>query len=150
MHTEKTHRQTCKFLSFQLGTRKYLCDTVNLQEIVKHPGIIINENSTSWHIGTFTGSRNGIPVIDLFCRDRETLVRSQASLIVINVEGWVLGLLVDSVNEILEIIPSNALPYPQMYAGIEGEFISGIIEHEGNDFYIINLEKLISTVHGEA
>lgn len=148
MTNDNINRETCNFLSFQIGNRRYACDAVNLQEIITRPNFRTTPLNSSFIVGLFEGSRGKIPVIDFFCRDIDDSMNNDSCVIVLRAENSLFGLLVDEISEMIEISPYDSLPVPPIFGGIEGEFIRGVVEYQDEDYYLIDLNRIISTVDG--
>lgn len=65
-------------------------------------------------------------------------------IIVVELEGIVLGFIVDSVSEVLRIPNSTIEPPPSIIKGIESEFIEGVGKLEDRLLILLELKKVFT------
>lgn len=86
-----------------------------------------------------------IPVMDLRKRFgmEEKEYSNQTRIIVINMDNVTIGLVVDSVNEVLQI-PGNAIEPPPAFAqGVDREYLRGIALLENRMIILLDMNKLM-------
>ena len=92
-----------------------------------------------------------VPVLDL--RKRFGLMGREftghARIIVVNIDTRVLGLMVDSVSEVLWIPSHTIEPAPPLVAGIDAAYIKGVGRFEGRLLILLDLGKVLSAPQTE-
>ncbi|MEE8574691.1 MAG: chemotaxis protein CheW, partial [Thermodesulfobacteriota bacterium] len=88
-----------------------------------------------------------IPVIDLRKRfGLEVAERSEESrIIVVESVGKVVGLIVDSVTEVLRLASSTVEPPPDIVGGIDSDYIDGVGKLDNRLVILLNLDKVLSS-----
>jgi purine-binding chemotaxis protein CheW len=133
-----------EWLTFRLGDEEYGMDILRVQEIRSYekPTRIANMPE---HVKGVVNLRGVIvPILDLRMRLGMTDVRYDGATvtIVLNVGGQVVGVVVDSVSDVLELSKDDVKPFPGMSTSIEVSCITGIgsLKHDGHDRMLILLD----------
>jgi purine-binding chemotaxis protein CheW len=95
-----------------------------------------------------------VPVVDLSARfgGRQTEVARRTCIVIVEMSQMVedteirqdLGIVVDSVNEVLEIPPGEIEPPPAFGARIRADFIQGMGKVAGKFVIILNIDRVLS------
>ena len=117
-----------EFLSFRLGNEEYAIDILRVQEIRSYEKPTRIANTPHFIKGVVNLRGVIVPIVDLRliagCEsagyDVSTVV------IVLNVHGRVIGAVVDSVSDVLEIGAQDIKPAPPLGSSIEADHIMGI------------------------
>ncbi len=139
--------ETNQLVVFKIANEEYGIDIQRVSEIVmkaeithmpQAPGFI--EGIISLR-GTVLCTISLAKRFDLPVKKWDPLSR----IIVVKTEGAEVGLMVDSVSEIIKISPEVLKPAPSLItAGIEGDFLTGIADIEDRIIIVLDLEKLLS------
>jgi purine-binding chemotaxis protein CheW len=88
-----------------------------------------------------------IPIIDLRKRlgFKNQEYDNSTRIIVVELDGLVLGFIVDSVSEVLRIPENTIEPPPSMVAGIESEYIEGVGKLDDRLLILLELKKIFSS-----
>jgi purine-binding chemotaxis protein CheW len=140
-----------QLVSFRLGAEEYGLETLKVQEIIRLPDITRVPNSPQCIKGVTNLRGKVIPVIGLRQRfglaprdqDKETRV------IVVEVNGDIIGFEVDSVSEVLRIPMSTVEPPPRL-SKRNNEYISGVAKIENRLLLLLNVNRLISETDAKA
>jgi chemotaxis signal transduction protein len=131
-----------KYITLRLGERKFAIDLNPVQEIFVNPEVSPMSLGGGKFIGTLENSRGNIPVLDLLGRPADIDSIRKKILIVIGYPA--LGILADELYEYISVEPSSALPIPDGAYGIDFELLKGIVESDGENYYLIDLERVAS------
>jgi len=72
-------------------------------------------------------------------------ISSQTRIMVIDMEGELMGFVVDAVSEVIRIAESEIQPPPAVVnSAVEQECLAGVINQTDRLLFFLNLEKLIS------
>jgi purine-binding chemotaxis protein CheW len=128
MATISPTQQGGEFLTFRLGAEEYGIDILRVQEIrsYEHPTRIANAPSFIKGVVNLRGVI--VPIIDLRlklgCETAE--YNTFTVVVVLNVKGRVVGAVVDSVSDVLELQKDQIKPSPELNSSIDANFITGI------------------------
>lgn len=134
-----------QLVTFTLGNEEYAVDILKVQEINRMTEIAKVPNSPAYVEGVINLRGRVIPVVSLRSRfglgDKDNDERSR--IMIMDIQGITLGIVVDSVSEVLRI-PSNTVePAPNMASEIGTEFIRGIAKLDDRLIILIDMDRLI-------
>lgn len=135
-----------QLVTFNLGKEEFAVPILQIQEINRLVDITRVPKSPDFVEGVINLRGKVIPIIDL--RKRFSLHQSDlgkyARIVVVNMDGRMVGLIVDSVSEVLRL-PSDAIePPPPVVAGIGSEYIKGLGKLEGRLLILLDLSKILT------
>ena len=129
-----------QYVVFKLGKEEYGIEIVNVQEIIVPTPLTKLPNMSPYFLGVFNLRGHIIPLIDF--KKRFSLEVSEKSeeerVIVVRLDKSV-GILVDSIQEVLMIAKDEIESSVQISAGIDNEFITGIAKKEERLIILLNL-----------
>ncbi len=131
---------------FSIGKELYGVGIESVHEIVKVPDVTEVPDAPSFLEGVINLRGKIVPVVDLRKRmrlDGRERTKSSRVLITEN-DGRLVGLLVDSVSEVLKIQPEAVEAPPDMIASIGVEYITGVAKVEGRLIILLDLKKVLS------
>src|SRR5215831_1044102 len=114
-------------VSFKIGDEEFGLDILRVQEIIRIQELTRVPNSPNFVDGVINLRGKVIPVVAL--RKRFGLEQiphdKQTRIVVVEVNGTVLGFIVDSVSEVLRI-PAETVEPPPRLGKVEREYVSGV------------------------
>jgi purine-binding chemotaxis protein CheW len=139
--------QAGKFLTFIIGDVTYGLDIRSITEIIGLQKITIIPDVPAYIKGVINLRGKVIPVMDV--RTRFQLPRREyderTCIIVIDVEESTVGLVVDTVSEVLDIDDDSIEPPPNMGSNTASRYISGMGK-VGNDVKVLlEAQRLLLT-----
>lgn len=144
-----------QFLTFYLGEECYGIGILHIKEIIEYSGLTNVPLMPEFIPGVINLRGNVVPVVDLkhkFFRqkiepDRKTcviIVELHTSRSGEKKERTDLGILVESVNEVVSIAASEIEPAPTFGSRIKVDFILGMARQEDGFIIILNTEKILN------
>jgi len=139
-----------QYLTFALGREMFATDIRSIKEIIEYAGLTTVPLMPAFIRGVINLRGSVVPVIDLSVRfGREPTVLTRRTCVVIfevcDDNGWQeIGVVVDSVSEVLEITASAIEPPPGFGARLRPEFISGMAKLEGGFAIVLKVEGVLS------
>ncbi len=134
-----------QLVSFNIDNEEYGIDILKVEEIIRVILITKIPNTPDFIEGVINLRGKVIPIIDL--RSRLNKIKkvydNNTRVIVVEVSGITVGIIVDSVSEVLRIPKSITEPPPSIVAGKNSEYISGIGKLEGRLLILLDLEKVL-------
>ncbi|MFZ2325612.1 MAG: chemotaxis protein CheW [Rhodoferax sp.] len=134
--------ETRQYLMFTLGAEVFAIDIRTVREIIQYGTITVVPLMPGFVRGVINLRGSVVPVIDLqvrFDRSRMDIGKKTCIIIfdaVLNGEKVELGLMVDSVSEVVDLSADRIEAPPHFGSSIKREFISGLGK-VGNEFVVI-------------
>lgn len=138
--------QKDKFLTFSLGDELYGIEIRYVTEIIGTQPITEIPELPEYIKGVINLRGRIIPVMDVRLRFRKPFreYNDRTCIIVVDISYMSVGLIVDSVSEVLSIPEHDIVPPPEMNQGTRNRYIKGIGK-EGNQVkLLIDCNKLLS------
>ncbi len=134
-----------QIVSFRLANEEYGVDIMRVQEIILVGQITKMPEVPDYICGLINLRGHVIPIIDLRKRFRlpaqdET---EHTRIIVLNVNNKTIGIVVDAVNEVLRINTDQIEPPPSSVAGIEHEYLTGLVKFEKQLLVLLNVDAVV-------
>jgi purine-binding chemotaxis protein CheW len=117
-----------EFLTFRLGEEEYGIDILRVQEIRSYEAPTRIANAPAFIKGVVNLRGVIVPIVDLrlklACPSAE--YNTFTVVVVLNVRGRVVGAVVDSVSDVLELTREQIKPAPTLSSSVDSSFITGI------------------------
>lgn len=141
-----------KFLTFLIGSETYGLDIQHVREIIGMQKITNVPDVPDFVKGVINLRGKVIPVMDVRARFSlaERAYDHRTCIIVIHVKEWTVGLVVDTVSEVLDIAPESIEPAPRVGANSTARYLSGIGKVGDQVRLLLNAEQLLGGITGEA
>ena len=135
-----------QLVSFNIGDEEFAVDILQVQEINRMVEITKVPKTPHFVEGVINLRGKVIPIIDLRKRFGvgEATFDRQTRIVVVDIEGMIIGLIVGSVSEVLRLPNSTVEPPPPMVAGIESEYIQGVGKLDDRLIILLDLDSLLS------
>jgi len=136
-----------EFLSFTLGNEHYGVDILKVQEIRGYDSVTRVPDAPDYIKGVINLRGTIVPVIDLRLKLRLDEARYDAFtvMIVLNVDDRVVGIVVDSVSDVIPLNADQIRPTPEFGAAVDTRFISGIGTQDDRMLILLDIETLLDT-----
>ena len=140
---EKRVRQ---FAMFSLGEENYAVDIGVIREIIRPLKITPLPGAPSFIEGVINIRGDVIPVMEMRKRfevegEREFPPR----MILVKVEDQWVGMIVDSVTEVIRVPVSDIKPPPKVMGGEGARYIDGVCQHADDLVVLLNLDEILSS-----
>ncbi len=132
---------------FVLENEEFACNISDVREVLKMVRVTPLPRSIDFVEGVINLRGEVIPVIDLRKRfNLDDAERTDDSrIIIVEVETRMVGLIVDSVSEVIRMASENIQDSPDQVAGRHTDLIIGVGKLEERLLIILNLGKILST-----
>jgi len=140
-----------QFLTFILGGEVFGIGILHIKEIIEYGGLTSVPMMPAFIRGVINLRGNVVPVIDMNVRfgQPETYITKKTCIVIIEAkfsdEKMDIGVLVDSVNEVIDILPSDIEPPPSFGTKIKIDFIYGMGKVDNKFIILLNVNKVLST-----
>ncbi len=141
------HGELIQLVSFSLDNEEYGVDVLKVREIIRMPSITRVPNTPHYVEGVINLRGKVIPIINM--RRRFGLIEidydKQTRIMVMDIEGELMGFIVDAVSEVIRISSSEIQPSPAVVtSGIDQECIAGVINQAERLLVLLDLQKMFS------
>jgi purine-binding chemotaxis protein CheW len=136
-----------EFLTFRLGEEEYGIDILKVQEIRSYEQPTRIANTPPFIKGVVNLRGVIVPIVDLRlklgCASAEYNAFTVA--IVLNVKGRVVGVVVDSVSDVLALDKDSIKAAPEMSSAVDTSYITGIGSVADRMLILMDIEGLMSS-----
>lgn len=141
---EEQQAEELHLVTFNLG-EEYGVPITQVQEIIRVGNITIVPNSPSYMEGVINLRGRVLPVLNLRKRLKlpVTDVTKASRIIVTEVNGKMLGLLVDAVSHVIKVPPEVVEKAPEEVLEIDTDYITGVGKLKDKLVILLDLEKLL-------
>ncbi len=136
--------QKREFLAFTLGREEYCIDILKVQEIRGYETVTPIPNTPSYMKGVVNLRGLIVPIIDLRIKlELETIAYDQFTVVIIlSIRGRIVGVVVDSVSDVVALAAEEIKEAPQLGAAIKIDYIDGLVTIDERMLIIVDIEKL--------
>jgi len=139
-----------KYLTFALADEEYGIGILKVKEIIGMMGITPVPQTPSYVKGVINLRGKVIPVVDLRSKfEMESIdYTDRTCIIVVEIEGKdesiQIGIVVDTVSEVLNVRESDIEDTPTFGTRVNTEFILGMAKIEGNVKILLDIDSVLS------
>ena len=132
-------------VGFRIGNETYGVRIASVREIVRVPDITIVPNAPDAIEGVINLRGRIIPVMDLRKRFGSSVVQPDKKnrILVVELDGKLLGLIVSSASEVLKIPPSEIEPPGSLFAEGESSYVTGVGKLKGRLIILLDIARLL-------
>ncbi|KXS43580.1 MULTISPECIES: chemotaxis protein CheW [unclassified Candidatus Frackibacter] len=138
--------ETKQLIVFDLGGEEFGVKITKVQEIIRMKELTQLPNASEFMAGIINLRGDIISVIDLRKRfgveQKET---KKTRIIIVEMDNQDVGLIVDSVSEVLRIEPADIEDAPERIAGIKDDYLKGIGKVDDRIIILLDLDQLLTT-----
>ncbi len=149
MEATKVLRETGElrqFISFSVGDEEYGLELLRVKEVIRIREITWLPKAPTFVKGIINLRGDVIPIIDL--RDKFGLAPKEHTamtrVIVVEVEGRLMGMVVDSASQVVRIPADQIDPPPPVLGSISQEFITGVGKLEDKLVILLNTDAILT------
>ncbi|MDD9195541.1 chemotaxis protein CheW [Aliivibrio sp. S3MY1] len=143
---DQVNDEVLQWVTFQLEEETYGINVMQVREVLRHTEIAPVPGAPDYVLGIINLRGNVVTVIDT--RSRFGLMQGEITdntrIIVIESERQVIGILVDSVAEVVYLRSSEIDTTPSVGTDESSKFIQGVSNREGKLLILVDLNKLLS------
>ena len=132
-------------VGFQVGREAFGVPISQVREIVRVPEITAVPDAPEHVEGVMNLRGKIVSVVDMRKRfgEREPQRSSKNRVVVAEVDGKLVGLIVDSASEVLKLAPQDVAPVPGMFQEGEREYVTGVGKLGGRLILLLDLSKVL-------
>jgi len=144
------HGAPREYLSFKLGAEEYGIDILKVQEIRGYEQPTRIANAPHFIKGVVNLRGVIVPIVDMRLRFGlpDVQYNSFTVVIILNVAGRTVGMVVDSVSDVLELGGEAIKPAPEFNGAIDAAYITGLGTIRNNDgermLILMDIEQMMT------
>lgn len=143
---EKTSEEVFQWVTFKLENETYGVNVMQVQEVLRYTEIAPVPGAPDYVLGIINLRGNVVTVIDTRLKFglMPAEVTDSSRIIIIEAEKQVVGILVDSVAEVVYLKASEIDPAPSVGTEESARFIQGVSNRKEDLLILVDLNKLLS------
>ena len=140
-----------EFLTFTLGNEEYAIDILKVQEIRGYESPTLIANAPTFIKGVINLRGIIVPIVDL--RIKFNLGKVEYTpftvVIILNVAGRVIGIVVDSVSDVIALTPAQIRSAPEFSGSFDTKYILGLAALDTRMMIVTDIERLMTSADME-
>lgn len=136
-----------EFLTFVLGTESYGLEILKVQEIRGYDAVTQIANTPAFIKGVINLRGKIVPIVDLRLKFNLGKVEYNefTVVIILNLNGRVVGIVVDGVSDVMELMDKHIRAVPDIVASIDTKYITGLATVGEKMFILVDIEQLMNS-----
>lgn len=136
-----------EFLTFALGNEIYGIDILKVQEIRGYDSVTAIANTPEFIKGVINLRGHIVPIVDLrikFHLDK-VVYDDFTVVIILNMSDRIVGMVVDSVSDVLHLESNEIRSVPDIASGIDTKYITGLASIDNRMLILVDIEHLMNS-----
>ncbi|PTX14786.1 chemotaxis protein CheW [Halanaerobium congolense] len=138
-----------EYLIFKIKDQKFAIDLDKSREILEIDNVTLVPDSPDYIEGIIKLREEIIPIVDLGKKINFKSKKDKNKVIIVSIQGVIVGLLVDQISEIVKIDKINKANSLKVSQKLDKEFIKGILTLNEKLVIVINTGKLFNGLNLE-
>lgn len=136
-----------EFLTFVLGEEHYALDIMAVKEIRGYEPVTRIANAPGFIKGVLNLRGDIVPIVDLRMKFNvgEASYTEFTIVIMLNVEGRIVGVVVDGVSDVIALAEEEVRPPPEFGVAFDSQYLVGLATIDEQLVILVDIEKLISS-----
>ena len=149
--TARAGEELLQLVSFRVEDEEFGLEILRVQEIIRVQQLTRVPASPDFIEGVINLRGRVIPVVSLRKRFGlgPTPLDKQTRIIVVEVNGAVLGFMVDAVSEVLRLAANTVEPAPRL-GRVEREYVRGVGKLDNRLLILLDIDRLMSEAEEDA
>lgn len=138
---------TREYLTFRLGDEEYGVDILKVQEIRGYDAVTKIPDAPEFVKGVINLRGTIMPVVDMRLRFHlgEAVYDAFTVMIILQLEHRKVGMVVDSVSDVLRLSDAQTLPPPEFGGSMDTRYISGLGSVDERLLILVDIERLMAS-----
>lgn len=135
-----------EFLAFTLGKEEYGIDILKVQELRGYEAVTCIANSPDFIKGVVNLRGTIVPIIDMRIKFNlgEPTYDQFTVVIILNISGRIMGMVVDSVSDVISLKQEQIRPAPEMGTAFNTDYLIGLGTIDERMLILVDIDKLMS------
>lgn len=139
-----------QFLTITLGDEHFAIEIAKVREVMDLPQITAVPRMPDYFVGVINLRGNILSVADLsrLVGIESTQLPEERCIVIVEIQSdensFQMGIIADSVREVIFIDPDSIEPPPQVGLNLDADFVNGITGHDEGLIILLNIEYILS------
>ena len=146
VHQAGSAQRGGEFLTFTLGDEEYGVEILKVQEIRGYDTVTSIAHAPSFIKGVINLRGLIVPIVDM--RIKFSLGKVEYNeftvVIILNIANRVVGIVVDSVSDVITLNGEQIRPVPQLVAAVDTAYILGLGSVDERMIILVDIERLMT------
>lgn len=146
---EKSDRDIAgqEYLAFKLGKEEYGIDILKVQEIRGYETVTRIANAPDFIKGVVNLRGIIVPIVDMRIKFNlgEPTYDQFTVVIILNIGGRIVGMVVDSVSDVITLSQEQIKPAPEMGTALNTDYLVGLGTVDERMLILVDIDKLMSS-----
>ena len=144
---EKNDSAGNEFLAFTLGKEEYGIDILKVQEIRGYEAVTRIANAPEFIKGVVNLRGIIVPIVDMRIKFNlgEPTYDQFTVVIILNISGRVVGMVVDSVSDVITLSMDQVKPAPEMGTTFDSDYLIGLGTLDERMLILVDIDRLMSS-----
>ena len=136
-----------EFLTFRLGEEEYGIEILKVQEIRGYEAVTAIANAPAFIKGVINLRGIIVPIVDMRIKFgfKKVEYNQFTVVIILNVAGRVVGVVVDSVSDVVTLGAGQIRPAPDLGTTLNTSYITGLGTIDNRMLILVDIQKLMSS-----
>nr|WP_295081787.1 chemotaxis protein CheW [uncultured Roseateles sp.] len=144
--TGQARADSKQFLTFRVGEEEYGMDILRVQEIRSYEAPTRVANAPQFIKGVTNLRGVIVPIVDLRMRLGQSAEYTSFTVtIVLNVCQRIVGIVVDSVSDVLELTTEQIKPRPEVAAALDARYITGLGKIGERMLILLDIDAMVAS-----
>lgn len=146
-NTSSTSANANEYLTFTLGDEEYGIDILKVQEIRGYDTVTRIATTPAFIKGVINLRGVIVPIVDLRIKFNlgEPTYDAFTVVIILNIGKRVMGIVVDSVSDVIRLDSANLRPAPEFGAALDTRYLLGLGTLEERMIIVVDIERLMTS-----
>jgi len=142
-----SHGESLEYLAFTLGQEEYGVSIQKVQELRGYDAVTQIANAPEFIKGVVNLRGIIVPIIDMRIKfNLGTPTYDQFTVVVIlNINSRVVGMVVDSVSDVITLTPEQIKPAPEMGGAVDTNYLVGLGTVDERMLILVDIDRLMSS-----
>lgn len=136
-----------QFLAFTLGQEEYGLDLLQVQELREYEKVTQIANAPAFLKGVVNLRGIIVPIMDMRIKlGFENVVYNELTVVIIlSIRGRTVGMVVDSVSDVINLNPEDLKPAPEMGAAVGADYLIGLGTVDERMIILVDIDSMMSS-----
>ena len=136
-----------KLVTFRLGEDLFAADIFSVERVLRYTAPTSVPDLPAYIEGVIDYQGRVVPIVNLRRRFElaELEVRNETRILILHGGGEWIGVVVDAVTAVTAFDPAAVAPPPNLFRGLAGEYLKGIVRMGEKLVIFLDVERLLSS-----
>ena len=135
-----------QLVTFKVGGQDFAFNIFQVERILRYEAPAPLPKAPAFLEGVLQYQGAAVPLIDLRKRlGAAAALRDDTRTVILEFEGGRIGIVVDTVTEVMQVPATTVTPPPGIVKGLAAEYISGLVVTNGRTIIVLNTNKLLTS-----